>query len=84
MLKLSAVEPATDAAIQKKRKERKNGSGTITLIIANEEMNVMKILKPLEESGLLIEDVSQTIKNEAKKQKVGPLGMLLSILGASL
>ena len=82
MLKLSAVEPATDAAIQKKK--RKNGSGTITLIIANEEMNVMKILKPLEESGLLIEDVSQTIKNEAKKQKVGPLGMLLSTLGASL
>ena len=68
----------------KKKKKRKNGSGTITLIIANEEMNVMKILKPLEESGLLIEDVSQTIKNEAKKQKVGPLGMLLSTLGASL
>ena len=67
-----------------KKKKRKNGSGTITLIIANEEMNVMKILKPLEESGLLIEDVSQTIKNEAKKQKVGPLGMLLSTLGASL
>ena len=66
------------------KKKRKNGSGTITLIIANEEMNVMKILKPLEESGLLIEDVSQTIKNEAKKQKVGPLGMLLSTLGASL
>ena len=69
---------------QLKKKKRKNGSGTITLIIANEEMNVMKILKPLEESGLLIEDVSQTIKNEAKKQKVGPLGMLLSTLGASL
>ena len=86
MLKLSAVEPATDAAIQtkKSKKKKKNGSGTITLIIANEEMNVMKILKPLEESGLLIEDVSQTIKNEAKKQKVGPLGMLLSTLGASL
>ena len=67
-----------------KKKKRKNGSGAITLIIANEEMNVMKILKPLEESGLLIEDVSQTIKNEAKKQKVGPLGMLLSTLGASL
>ena len=32
-------------------------------------MNVMKILKPLEESGLLIEDVRQTIKNEAKKTK---------------
>ena len=43
-------------------------SGTTTLIISNEEMNdIMKIVKSLEESGLLIEGVSQTIKNEAKE-----------------
>ena len=40
----------------------------------------MKIVKSLEESGLLIEFVSETIKNEAKKQE----GMLLGALGASL
>ena len=40
----------------------------------------MKIVKSLEESGLLIEFVSETIKNEAKKQE----GMLLGTLGASL
>ena len=39
-----------------------------TLIIVNEEMdNTMKIMKPLEEFGLLIKGVSETIKNEAKE-----------------
>ena len=44
----------------------------------------MKITKSLEESGLLIKSVSETIKNEAKEQKGGFLGMLLGTLGASL
>ena len=44
----------------------------------------MKIVKSLQESALLIKDVSETIKNEAKDQKEGFLGMLLGILGASL
>ena len=47
-------------------------------------MNIMKIIKSLEESGLLIKCVSKTIKNEAKEQKVEFLGMLLGTLGASL
>ena len=60
-------------------------SGMTTLIISNDEMNdVMNIVKSLEESGLLIKDVSKTIKNEAKEQKRGFLSMLLGILGASL
>ena len=37
-----------------------------TLKISNEEMNIMKIVKSLKESGLSIKDVSKTIKNEAK------------------
>ena len=37
-----------------------------TLIISNEEMNdTMRIVKCLEESGLLIKRVSETIQNEA-------------------
>ena len=49
-----------------------------TLLISNEEMNdVMKIVKSLEEYGLSIKDISKTIKNEAKGQKVGFLRMLL-------
>ena len=45
---------------------------------------IMKIVKSLEDSGLLIKGVSETIKNEAKEQKGGFLGMLLGFLGASL
>ena len=31
--------------------------------------NIIKIIKPPEESGLLIKGVSETIKNEAKNEK---------------
>ena len=59
----AAAAAATDAAIHKKM----FGCGTTTLIISNEKMNdIMKIIKSLEESGLLIKGVSQTIKNEVK------------------
>ena len=44
----------------------------------------MKIIKSLEDAGLLIKRVSETIENEAKEQKGGFLGMLLGTLGASL
>ena len=80
-LQLSAPASATNAAIHKKM----TGSGRTTLIISNEEMNdIMKTVKSLEKYGLLIKDVSQTIKNEAKEQKGGFLGILLGTLGASL
>ena len=46
--------------------------------------DITKIVKSLEESGLLIKGNSKTIKNEAKELKGGFLGMLLSTLGASL
>ena len=60
------------------------GSGNMTLIISNEEMNdVMKSIESLEESGLLIKGVSETIKTEAKEQKGGFLSVLLRTLGVS-
>ena len=46
--------------------------------------DIMKIVKSLEESGLLIKGVSETIKNEAKEQKSRFLSMLLRTLAASL
>ena len=46
--------------------------------------DIIKIVKSLEESVLLIKGVSETIKNEAKEQKGGFLGMLLCTLGVSL
>ena len=43
------------------------GSRTTTLIILNHKMeDIMKIVKSLEDSGLLIKRVSRTIENEAK------------------
>ena len=61
------------------------GSGVTTLIILNKEMNdVMKIVKSFEESGLLIKEVSKTIKNDVKEQKGGFLGISLGTLGATL
>ena len=46
--------------------------------------DIMKIIKSLEESGLLMKDVSETIKSEAKEQKGRFLSMLLGTLSASL
>ena len=60
-------------------------SGTTTLIISNEQMNdIMKKVKSLEESGLLIKGVNETIKNKAKGQEGGFLGIILGTLGAIL
>ena len=59
-------------------------SGNATLIISNDEMkDIIKIVKSLEDSGLLFQGVSKTIKNEAKEQKVRFLIILLGTLGAS-
>ena len=51
------------------------------LIISNEEMeDITKIIK----SGLLIKEISETIKKEAKEQKDGFLPLLLGTLAASI
>ena len=56
-----------------------------TLIISNDEMNdILKIVKSLENSGLLLKGVSEAIEHEAKEQRGGFLNMLLRTLGASL
>ena len=55
------------------------------LIISNDEIkNIIEIVKSLEDSGLLLKGVSETIQNEAKEQRRGFLSMLLVTLGASL
>ena len=61
------------------------GSGTTTLIISNDEMNdIIKIVKSLEDSGVILKGASETIQHEAKEQRGGFLSMLLGTLGASL
>ena len=65
-LGLTGVASATDTAIQKKKKDFE--SGTTTSVFSNEDLNdIMKIVKSLKESGLLIKGVNETIKNKAKE-----------------
>ena len=54
-----------------------------TLIISNNELHdIIKIVKSLKDSGLLLEGVTKTVQNEVKEQKGGFLS--LGSLGASL
>ena len=46
--------------------------------------DILKIVKSLEESDLLIKSVNKTIKNKAEDQKGGFLVILLGTLGPSL
>ena len=76
-LVLTAAVSATDAVIQMKIYE----SGMITLIISKEEIeDIIRTVKSLEQSSLLIKGVSETIENEAKEQKRGFLHVLLVML----
>ena len=79
-LGISAAMSAIDGSIEKKM----FGSGTRTLIISNDEMDILKIVKHLEDSNVLLKGVSETIQHEAKEQRGGFLSMLLGTLGASL
>ena len=74
-LGVTAAAAAADAGIQKKKIL---GSGNKTVIISNNEMEgIIKIVKPLEDSGLLWKRVTETVQNEIKEQKGGFLSMLL-------
>ena len=64
-LGLTTAMSATDGSIQKKVR----GDG-IKLMIDNEDMNdIMKIIKALEKSGVLLNGVGKTIENEVKEQR---------------
>ena len=62
------------------------GSGNnTTLIISNNDIeDLIKIVKSLEDSGLLLKGITESVQNEIKEQNGGFLSMLLSTLGASL
>ena len=46
--------------------------------------DLFKIVKSLEDSGILLNGITETVKNEVKEQKGDFLSMLLGTLGASL
>ena len=81
-LGLTATASAADAGIH----EKILGSGNMTtLIISNDEIHdIIKIVKSLEDSGLLLKGITETVQNEVKEQKGGFISMLLGTLGASL
>ena len=55
------------------------------LITSNDEIeDIVKIVKCLEDSGLLLKGVTETVQNEVKEQKGGFFSILLGTLGASL
>ena len=91
-LGLTAAASAADAGIHEKEllgsghnRSLSSASHDTTLIISNDEMkNIIKIVKSLEDSGLLLKGVSETVQNEAKRQKGGFFSMLLGTLVASL
>ena len=45
--------------------------------------DIIKIVKSLGDSGLLLKEVTETVQNEVKEQNGGFLSMLLGTLGAS-
>ena len=83
-LGLTAAASAADAGIHKKILGSGNNNTTTLTISSNEIEDIIKIVKPLEDSNLLLKGVTQTVQNEIKVQKGGFLGMLLGTLGASL
>ena len=90
-LGLTAATSTADAGIHKKilgsgyNRPSSSASHTTTLIISNDGMeDIIKIVKSLKDSGLLLKGVSQTVQDEAKEQKRGFLSMSLGTLGESL
>ena len=69
---LPLMKSVTPSAGMSAIQQKIYGSGRTALIISNEETEgIIKIVKSLEESGLLIKGISETTKNEVKERKGG-------------
>ena len=81
-LGLTAAASPADAGTHKKIL---GSGGHTTLIISNEDIkDLIKIVKSLEDSGLLLKGVIESLQNEVKEQKGGFLSRLLGTLRAGL
>ena len=91
-LGLTVAASAADAGIHKKilGSGRRNSyssalHNTTTLIMSNNKMeDIIKIVKPFEDSGFLLKGVTETVQDAVKEQKGGFPTMLLGTLRASL
>ena len=81
-LPLTAAASGADVGILKKIL----GFGNMTtLIIPIDEIgDIIKIVKSIEDSGLLLKGITKTVQNEVKEQNRGFLSMLLGTLSTSL
>lgn len=80
-LGLTAVALAADAGLHNKIL----GSRKTSLVISNDKMkDIMKKVKSLEDSGLLLKGVTKTIEIKIKEWRGGFLSMLLGTSGVSL
>ena len=71
--------------LKEKWKRRCQSRKRFTLFVSNENMSdIIKIMKPLEYSGVLMNGVTETVKHEFKKSEGGFRGALLAPLAASL
>ena len=78
---------AIDGAIQTKLREESiaKAGKIVYLVISNEDMDdSVNVIRSLENSGVLIDGASETIKHEIKKEEGGFLDMLLGTLGTSV
>ena len=80
-LRIRAAPSVIDASIQIKI----HGSGATTLIISNKEMNsITKIAQALEDSNILLKEVTRTLKIKTSEPKGVYVRMLLDTLPSTL
>ena len=66
-------------------KELSEQENEFTLFIFNEDINeIIKITKSSQDSSLLVDGVTETVKHEIDKQEGIFLGALLALLAASI
>ena len=64
LLGLTAAASGTDAGIRRKILGSRHNNNNTTLIISNNEIeDIIKIVKSLEDSGLLLKGVTETVQN---------------------
>ena len=71
-LRLTAAASAIDAGVHKKilgsGYDDNNNPSSTTLIISNNEMeDIIKVIKSLKNSGLLLKGVTESVQNEVKE-----------------
>ena len=68
MLGLTAAASATDAVINKKILE--SGNHTMLAISNNDMQDLLKIVKLLEDSGILLNGITEKVKMKLRSKKV--------------